>query len=139
MNTIVHTASEFKLGNKLIHKGQSAEAFNNFFLNVFKELNIEQANIELASLLLYKSFPGGFPEMVSIPITESEIICTISSLKNKGFYGYDGISNKLLKKKCSDLVSKPLAYIFNTSLPLGVFPDGLKCTVVKPVFKNNYL
>jgi hypothetical protein len=73
MNTIVHTPSEFKLGNKLIHKDQSAEAFNNFFLNVVGELNIEQANIELASLLLSKSFPDGFPEMGNIPIPESEL------------------------------------------------------------------
>jgi hypothetical protein len=48
--------------------------------------------------------------MVNIPITESEIICTIASLKNKGSYGYDGISNTLLKK-CSDFISKPLAYL----------------------------
>jgi hypothetical protein len=74
--------------------------------------------------------------MVNIPITESEIIYTIASLKNKGSYGYDGISNKLLKK-CSDLISKPLAYIFNTSLTLGIFPDRLKYSVVKPLFKNN--
>jgi hypothetical protein len=56
MNSRVHTASELKLGYKRIHKDQSAEAFNNFFLNVVEELNIEQANIELASLLLNKSF-----------------------------------------------------------------------------------
>jgi hypothetical protein len=96
MNTIVHTPSELKLGNKRIHKDQYADAFNNFFLNVVEELNIEQANIELASLLLNKLFLDGFPEMINIPITESEIICTIASLKNKGSYGYDGISNKLL-------------------------------------------
>jgi Notch-like protein len=74
--------------------------------------------------------------MINILITESEIICKIAFLKNKGSYGYDGISNKLLKK-FSDLISKPLAYNFNTSLTLGIFPDHLKYTVVKPVFKNN--
>ena len=74
--------------------------------------------------------------MINILITESEIICKIAFLKNKGSYGYDGISNKLLKK-CSDLISKPLAYIFNTSLTLGIFPDRLKYPIVKPLFKNN--
>jgi hypothetical protein len=43
MNTRIHTLSEFELGNKFIHKDQSAEAFNNFFLNVVEELNIEKA------------------------------------------------------------------------------------------------
>jgi hypothetical protein len=99
MNTIVHSPSEFKLGNKLIHKDQSAEVFNKFFfLNVVEESNIEQANIELASLSLNKLFPDDFPEMINIPITESDMICTIASLKNKGSYGYDEISNKLLNK-----------------------------------------
>jgi hypothetical protein len=80
-------------------------------------------------------FPDGFPEMINISITETEIICTIASLKNKGSYGYDGISNKILKK-CSDFIGKPLAYIFNTSLTLGTFPDHLKYSIVKPLFKK---
>jgi hypothetical protein len=63
---------------------------------------------------LINHFFDGFPEMINIPITESEIICTIASLKNKGSYGYDGISSKLLKK-CSDLISTPLAFVFNIS------------------------
>jgi hypothetical protein len=129
-NSKVHTPSEFKLGNKTIHINQAAEAFNNFFLNVVEELNIEQANIESAILLLNKSFPNRFPEMINISITEIEIICTITSLKNKGSYGYDGISHKILKK-CSDFISKPLAYIFSTSLNLGTFPDRLKYSIIK--------
>jgi hypothetical protein len=44
-NSKNHTPSEFKLGNKIIHISQTARAFNKYFLNLFDELNIQQANI----------------------------------------------------------------------------------------------
>jgi hypothetical protein len=47
VNSKVHTLSEFKLGNKNIHINQAAEAFNNLFLNVVEELNIEQSRPSL--------------------------------------------------------------------------------------------
>jgi hypothetical protein len=44
-NSKNHTPSEFKLGNKMICINQTARAFNKYFLNLFDELNIQQANI----------------------------------------------------------------------------------------------
>jgi hypothetical protein len=73
--------------------------------------------------------------MPNIPITESEIICTIKSLKSKDSSGYDGISNRILKV-CGQYLGKPLAYIYNISLKQGKFPDRLKYSVVVPVFKS---
>jgi hypothetical protein len=35
--------------------------------------------------------------MIVIPITESELIYTVSSIKNKNSFGYDGVSNKILR------------------------------------------
>jgi hypothetical protein len=72
--------------------------------------------------------------MPNIPITESEIICTITSLKSKDSSGDDGISNRILKA-CGQYIGKPLAYIY-ISLKQGKFPDRLKYTVVVPVFKS---
>ena len=43
--------------------------------------------------------------MVIIPITEAELVCTISSLTYKNSAGYVGISNKIIKL-CSQLISK---------------------------------
>jgi hypothetical protein len=85
--------------------------------------------------LLHRSFPQGFPGIPNIPITESEIICTIKSLKSKDSSGYDGITNRILKV-CGQCLGKPLAYIYNVSLKQGKFPDRLKYSVVVPIFKS---
>lgn len=53
----------------------------------------------------------------------------------KNSYGYDEISTKILKLIVPYIVS-PLTYISNKSLSPGVFPDRLKFSIVKPIFKN---
>jgi len=58
---------------------------------------------------LRESFPYEFPQIINIPITEAEVICTVSSFKNKTSCGYDGLSNKILKL-CSGQISKPVTY-----------------------------
>ena len=52
---------------------------------------------ELAILLLKESFPHEFPQIINIPVTESEAFCTIPSLKNNTSRGYDGLPSKTLK------------------------------------------
>jgi hypothetical protein len=49
--------------------------------------------------------------------------------------GMMGVSTKILKS-CNALVSKPLPYICNKSIQTGVFPDRLKNSIVKPLYKN---
>jgi hypothetical protein len=66
---------------------------------------------------------------------KAELIGIIGSLNNKSSSGYDGISNKLLKL-CGPFISRPLSYIFNKLLSLGIFPDRLKYAVVKPPYKT---
>jgi hypothetical protein len=49
-----------------------ANAFNTFFLTITKKLNIQQAEKGDAVSFLADSFPGNFPSMKTIPITEAE-------------------------------------------------------------------
>jgi hypothetical protein len=49
------------------------------------------ANIEFATSFHRNLFPDGFPEMKTIPISDSEITSIIASLKSKNSFGYDGI------------------------------------------------
>ena len=58
-----------------------------------------------------------------------------NKLKNKTSYGHDIISNKLIKR-CKDTLIKPLTLIINQSLTTGIFPNELKISKVKPLFKN---
>jgi hypothetical protein len=105
------------------------------FSFVIDTLNIEQTNTDSAVLLLKKSLSNGFSEMINIPVTEAEIIHTITSLKSKSSTGYDGISDKISKLSGQHL-SKPLACTYNKSLMSDKFPDHLKYTVVNPLFKK---
>ena len=52
---------------------------------------MEYANIDLAISFRRNWFPDGFPEIQTIPITDSGITITIASLKSKNSSGYDGI------------------------------------------------
>jgi len=81
--------TEFKLGNQIISTNQSAKIFKNYFINSVDELITQQPNTESAVFSLRESFPYEFPQIINIPITEAEVICAISSLKNKTSCGYD--------------------------------------------------
>jgi len=59
----------------------------------------------------------------------------IKSLGTKNTSGYDEISNCIIKLTAPFIIS-PLTHICNAVLSTGVFPDRLKYTVVKPIFKK---
>jgi hypothetical protein len=78
------------------------------------------------------------------PASHDEIQRIIISLKNANSVGYDDISTNILKM-CSKNISVPLTHIINLSLENGIFPDRLKLSIVKPLYKkgdehdiNNY-
>ena len=56
-------------------------------------------------------------------------------MKNKSSYGYDNVSNKLIKS-AGHIVVKPLTIIVNLSLHTGIYPSQIKLSRVKPLFKN---
>ena len=59
----------------------------------------------------------------------------IVKLKNKSSYGYNSISNKLIKS-ASHVLVRPLTLIVNQSLHIGIYPSQLKLSRVKPLFKH---
>ena len=59
----------------------------------------------------------------------------LSSLNVWKSTGLDGFSNRLLKE-CAEVLSPPLAHVFNCSLQSGVFPTVWKQGLVSPVYKN---
>jgi hypothetical protein len=84
---------------------------------------------------LFQSFKYPFPNIQWHYTSTYEIQNIIQSLKTKNSYGFDEISVKILKLRLPFFVS-PLTYICNKSLSLGVFPDRLKYSIVKPIYKN---
>ena len=76
-------------------------------------------------------------------VDENTILSTINRLKNKSSH-ISNISNILIKKAKHVLV-KPLTLLINQTLTTGEFPNELKISKVKPLFKtgdtlqiNNY-
>jgi hypothetical protein len=59
----------------------------------------------------------------------------IRSLKTKDSSGYDEITSRIIKLSLPFIIS-PLTHICNAALCYGVFPDRLKCAIVKPCFKK---
>ena len=60
----------------------------------------------------------------------------LSRLNSKKSFGFDGISNFLLKHS-SDIVCKHLTAIFNQCINIGYFPNIWKLADVKPICKPN--
>jgi hypothetical protein len=112
-----------------------AKAFNIYFTNIAEDLTNKFIDVCKALHSLKKSYPESTSEMKIIPVTETEVIDIIKSLKNKNSSGYDGISNNILKY-CVNDISKPLTFIFNLSLVTGVFPDRFKFAIVQPIHKK---
>jgi len=84
---------------------------------------------------LRESFTYEFPQIINIPFTEAEVICAISSLKNKTSCEYDGLSCKILKLcASSSQISKPITYIFNKPLTYFSLPKSLKYAIIKFFF-----
>ena len=58
----------------------------------------------------------------------------IKELKSKESYGYDEIT-KIIKISSPFIIS-PLTYICNRMLSTGTFPDRLKFSEIKPIYKK---
>ena len=68
-------------------------------------------------------------------ITENKVSSIINKLKNKISYGYDSISNIMLKKTHDPLI-RPVTLLINQTLSTGIFPKSLKISRIKPLFKQ---
>ena len=68
------------------------------------------------------------------PVTLEDVISYCKSLTPKSSYGYDGISNKLLKAGMNE-IANPFSYIINPSFNTGTFPSKMKLARVIPIFK----
>ena len=67
--------------------------------------------------------------------TTNEIEKIIKELKSKQSCGYDEIMTEILKISIPFILS-PLTYICNRMLSTGIFPDRLKFSEIKPIYKK---
>lgn len=104
-----------------------ANLFNNFFIDQISKLDLSpnsaNSTIHVKSLFMAPTIP-------------QDINKIIMSLKNTNSTGYDGISTKILKTVSCN-ISPVLSHIMNLCIFNGVFPEKLKLTVIKPIFKKD--
>ena len=113
------------------HK-QSAELFNNFFVNIGNNLtnNIKPASKPTSFLKnRVPSFFGLFST------TAVEISQEITRLKVKKPTSYDEIPSFFLKI-AANVIAPYLALLIDFMFTNGVFPDSLKIAKVVPIYKS---
>ena len=116
-----------------------ANLLNQHFSTVVDKLNCNNENNEsynnFSTCLPNKGIQDQFPSVVFKSFSTHEIINIIKSLKTKESYGHDEISTKLLKISANYICS-PLTHICNKAIAAGIFPQRLKYSIIKPLFKK---
>jgi len=120
----------------LVFKTFSTKEITSIYLYGYDEISNKLLKIVplMCSPLTYicNKYPSS--PLVFKTFSTKEITSIIKLLKSKTSHGYDEISNKLLK--IVPLTCSPLTYICNKSILSGIFPDSLKFTITKPIFKK---
>ena len=124
----------------LIDQQDITDAFSTYFSTVIDKININNINNKTDNFPTFHhyveqnySYPP--PPLVIKTFSTKEITSIIKLLKTKNSYGYDEISTKVLKLSATYICS-PLTYICNKSILTGKFPDRMKFSVVKPIYKK---
>jgi hypothetical protein len=121
-----------KLDDKLIaNQHKIANLFNSYFLSVADSINgnmNKDINLTMNNPIsyLFKYYKKPFAKINWQYASTYEILNIIKSLKPKNTYGYDEISNRIIKLSSPYIIS-PLTYICNAALGSGVFPDIKIC------------
>jgi hypothetical protein len=119
-----------------------SDYFNKYYLSVADNIinntsnNCKSMDISGNSRgYLYHIYKTTFPIIKCSPATTKEIEKIINNLKTNNSFGYDEIPVIILKN-CSYFITSPLTYIINTSLITGTFPNRLKFSEIKPIYKK---
>ena len=112
-----------------------ANEFNDFYINVGPKLanTIDNSNIT-GTYLDYLRDIDSSNSMYIQPTSECEIMNIVAKFPNKTSVDCYGMSMKLIKNIIGGIL-KPITYICNLSLKLGIFPDELIVAKVIPIFK----
>lgn len=131
LNTPKESIDNIKIdGNNVLNNPtEIANAFNNYFIEKVNPLPGAGKNV--TSLI-----NGQLNSMFLAPSSPYQINKIINNLKNTNSVGYDGFSTKIIKAVNEDICHH-LSHIINLSITNGIFPQDLKISVIKPLFKKD--
>jgi len=124
--------------NGILHDNvDKANAFNNFFTNIGREINgsVQNTVKSYSDYINTDNDNDNVPLLLMDDIGPIYVIDIIKALPNKSSKDLNGVSLKLIKFVKYE-VSVPLSHIFNISINTGIFPMALKCTRTVPVYKS---
>ena len=136
MNTKVTSRTITMLRNKgrdLLHPGEIAGAFNEYFTDVGAMLDAAIPRVQNISPTDYLQNPI-VNSFYANPSTSAEVAKVISSFKTKG--GCFKWTPIYIYKSLSDIISGHISDLFNSSIAEGCFPSSLKQARVIPIFKS---
>ena len=131
--------------NGVIHNHERmAELFNDFFINVGKNLADAIKPIESQQSQSVSSAPSSLKSFYISSTTEDEVAALISSLSNKKAKRVGDIDTFYVKIS-KHIISPLLCKLFNFAITQGIYPNALKLAEVIPIYKkgdvnnvNNY-
>lgn len=115
-------------GDNQKSKKEILDEVNDYYINICDNVN-KNLNNNLKHVF------RNTHSMVLDETTPVEIYNIINSLKDTAAVGADQVPTKLLKY-CAEEICEPLSQIVNMCFRLGIFPDDLKRTVIKPLHKK---
>ena len=127
--------SNFKLiidNETLTNPFEIATTFNNYFVNIGPSLSDKIVDRGIPPENYFGA--GCHNSIVLQQISNDEIVSLVQGLSD-GSAGYDGVPPKLIRKVIHE-IKAPLLFIFNLSLSVGTFPNGLKQSRVTPLYKS---
>lgn len=126
-----NTIDNLRINDTNVTEPQSiAEAFNDFFVNSVNKNCSE--NVGTTNDIGIDNLESS---IFLTPVDVQELLKIICSLKNSKAVGHDGICTEIIKK-CMHYIVHPLLYAINLSLDQGIFPEVLKKSIVKPLYKK---
>lgn len=127
--------------NIITNQEEICEVFNNFFVNVAKNIGdqnikIDKTHPSINAINEKYSNATKSHQLILKPIDESFVSKRISNINAKKATGVDNISPKLLHY-AKPVIAKPISDLVNLSLSSATFPDSLKIAHVAPIHKKN--
>lgn len=122
----------FHDSKKVTDPNDITNIFNNYFIDHVKLDSKCMTNNDFS---MTHTLRAQSSSMFLAPTTPYDVFKKIGELKNKKSVGYDDIGTSVVKY-VADIICFPLCFIFNLCIEFGIFPAGLKISVIKPLFKN---
>ncbi len=119
------------------HPTTDPKVISNEFCSFYSTVGAKLASaIPMANKPYTSYLQGNYMHSFFLHNTDKcEIQKIIKSLKSKKSSGFDGL-NSIMFKEFNELISAPIATIFNKSFENGTVPDIMKIAKVIPVYKS---